>query len=73
MSDCTHNNEPHCAVRNAVQQGIITQERLDSYHKLTDEITFQSEKAELGLKRLEKKKYNGMMQGARKYREYTGK
>jgi len=73
FKDCTHNNEPHCAVQNAVQQGIISQERLDSYHKLTDELAFQSEKAEIGLKRLEKKKYKGLSQSARKYREYTGK
>jgi len=40
---------------------------------LFDELAFQSEKAELGLKRLEKKKYKGMTQSARKYREFTGK
>ncbi|SET08833.1 ribosome biogenesis GTPase [Methanococcoides vulcani] len=73
FKNCTHHDEPHCAVRNAVQQGLITQERLASYHKLTDELVFQSEKAELGLKRLEKKKYKGMTQSARKYREFTGK
>ncbi|WP_440951824.1 ribosome small subunit-dependent GTPase A [Methanococcoides sp. FTZ1] len=73
FKDCTHHNEPNCAVRNAVQQGLIMQERLDSFHKLSEELAFQSEKAELGLKRLEKKKYKGLSQSARKYREYTGK
>lgn len=73
FKDCTHNDEPKCAVLKAVEQGFISQERLDSYHKLVAELAFQSEKAELGLKRLEKKKYKGIAQTARKYREYTGK
>jgi len=73
FKDCTHHDEPHCAVQRAVHQGLIPQERLDSYHKLTAELTFQSEKAELGLKGIEKIKYKGMSQGARKYREFTGK
>lgn len=73
FKDCTHKNEPECAVLNAVKEGIITRQRLDSYHRLSDEIAFQSEKVEIGLKRLEKKKYKGLAQSARKYREYTGK
>ncbi|NPE28806.1 ribosome small subunit-dependent GTPase A [Methanococcoides sp. SA1] len=73
FKDCTHRDEPHCAVQKAVRQGLIPQDRLDSFHKLTDELTFQSEKAEIGLKRIEKKKYKGLSQNARKYREYTGK
>ncbi|MBP2029648.1 ribosome biogenesis GTPase [Methanohalophilus levihalophilus] len=73
FKDCTHNDEPKCAVRKAVEKGVISQDRLDSYHKLVSELAFQSEKAELGLKRLEKKKYKGIAQTARKYREYTGK
>ncbi|WP_135611682.1 ribosome small subunit-dependent GTPase A [Methanococcoides sp. AM1] len=66
FKDCTHQNEPHCAVRKAVDVGVITQERLDSYHKLNDELAFQADKAEIGLKGLEKKKYKGIAI-ARKY------
>ncbi|MDA0525403.1 ribosome small subunit-dependent GTPase A [Methanococcoides alaskense] len=73
FKDCTHRDEPHCAVQRAVHQGLIPQERLDSFFKLTAELTFQSEKAELGLKGIEKKKYKAISQGARKYREFTGK
>ncbi len=73
FKDCTHHDEPHCAVKRAVDDGVILQERLDSYHKLIGELAFQSDKTELGLKRLEKKKYKGLSQTARKYREYTGK
>ncbi|NPE30540.1 ribosome small subunit-dependent GTPase A [Methanococcoides sp. SA1] len=72
FKDCTHQNEPHCAVRKAVDEGVLTQERLDSYHKLNVELAFQSDKAEIGLRGLEKKKYKGMSRGAKKYREAKG-
>ncbi|WP_407356443.1 ribosome small subunit-dependent GTPase A [Methanolobus sp. WCC5] len=70
FKDCTHNTEPGCAIQKAVDEGIIPVERLESYHKLTAEIAFQAEKADIGLKRLEKKKYKGMQVSARKLREY---
>jgi len=34
FKDCTHRDEPHCAVQKALQHGLITQERLDSYHQI---------------------------------------
>jgi ribosome biogenesis GTPase len=33
-SDCTHYEEPNCAVRAAVEQGIIHPERYESYLRL---------------------------------------
>jgi ribosome biogenesis GTPase len=73
FKDCTHRDEPGCAVQQAVQNGIIAKERLDSYQRLTDELRFQSEKSEIGLKRLEKKKYKGMLKSFKKYQEFAGK
>ncbi len=73
FKDCTHNQEPGCAVQKAVLEGNISKERLESYRKLNAELAFQSEKAEIGLKRLEKKKYRGIRVTARKYREYKEK
>ena len=73
FKDCTHRDEPGCAVQQAVQDGIIAKERLDSYQRLTDELRFQSEKSEIGLKRLEKKKYKGMLKSFKKYQEFAGK
>jgi ribosome biogenesis GTPase len=32
--DCKHNNDPGCAIREAVEQGKISQTRFDSYHKI---------------------------------------
>jgi hypothetical protein len=40
------------AVLKAVKDGLIPEERLASYHRLTEKLIFQSKKAEIGLKRL---------------------
>ncbi|MDF2178711.1 small ribosomal subunit biogenesis GTPase RsgA [Aliiglaciecola sp. CAU 1673] len=32
--DCKHGDDPGCLIREAVQQGKISQERFDSYHKI---------------------------------------
>lgn len=37
FSDCTHTTEPDCAVRKAIADGTLSQERLDSYRKLLAE------------------------------------
>lgn len=36
--DCTHSHEPSCAIEKAVDQGEISFLRLDSYHKLLEEV-----------------------------------
>jgi len=36
--DCSHHEEPGCAVQAAVQEGALSQKRLDSYHALAQEI-----------------------------------
>lgn len=37
FSDCRHEREPGCAVREAVRDGRLASERLESYHKLSQE------------------------------------
>jgi ribosome biogenesis GTPase len=37
FSDCRHEKEPGCAVREAVQSGQLAPERLENYHKLVQE------------------------------------
>ena len=37
FSDCTHRNEPKCAVRAAAKDGRISPERYDSYLRLREE------------------------------------
>ncbi|KFE64219.1 ribosome small subunit-dependent GTPase A [Hyalangium minutum] len=58
FSDCTHQREPGCAVRGAVETGELSQERLQSFKKLQREQAYQarqtSSAAQREQKRLEK-------------------
>ena len=38
FSDCSHNHEPHCAVRTAVETGKVSRARYESYLKLRAEL-----------------------------------
>jgi ribosome biogenesis GTPase len=42
FDDCTHRAEPHCAVRQAVESGLLPPRRLTSYRKLQAEQSHQS-------------------------------
>jgi len=57
FSDCSHTDEPGCAVRQAIEDGVLNQDRLIRYRKILKEVSFEREKAEIGLKRFEKKKF----------------
>lgn len=41
FKDCQHENEPGCAVRKAIEEGMITEERLQSYDKLKKEAKYE--------------------------------
>ncbi|PKL59939.1 MAG: ribosome small subunit-dependent GTPase, partial [Methanomicrobiales archaeon HGW-Methanomicrobiales-4] len=57
FSDCSHDGEPGCAVRQAVEDGVLAHDRLIRYRKILKEVGFERDKAVIGLKRLEKKKF----------------
>ena len=61
FSDCTHTNEPKCAIRNAIEIGELSRERFERYKKLQKELTFIESKQNAGLKRAEKEKIINMM------------
>lgn len=46
FSDCRHGTEPGCAVRAAVEGGILAQERFESYLRLRDEVQTARKRAE---------------------------
>jgi ribosome biogenesis GTPase len=52
FKDCTHTNEPGCAVQKALIEGLIDQRRLDSYYKLKNESSYEG----LNSKEIERKK-----------------
>ena len=41
FKDCTHTREPYCAVRAAIADGILTEDRLESYKKLKKEAKYE--------------------------------
>jgi ribosome biogenesis GTPase / thiamine phosphate phosphatase len=53
--DCKHKNEPKCAVKKAMDEGILTQGRFENYIKLQREIKYIEEKQK-NLERLASKK-----------------
>jgi ribosome biogenesis GTPase / thiamine phosphate phosphatase len=59
FSDCTHNKEPKCAVREAIEEGLLSEERYANYLKLKREAEFlerkNNKKADLQYKKSVKK------------------
>ena len=43
FSDCSHGSEPGCAVQEAIREGFLPAERLESYKKLKKEATLLAE------------------------------
>lgn len=59
--DCTHGNEPGCAIKKAIETGDLKEERLASYLKLKREIKNMENKINHGHKFAEKEKIKNMM------------
>ncbi|MFD4153680.1 ribosome small subunit-dependent GTPase A [Streptomyces hydrogenans] len=50
FADCAHTTEPGCAVLAAVEEGRLTQRRLDSYHRLQRENTYAASRTDARLR-----------------------
>lgn len=67
--DCTHSSEPSCAVQKAINDGLLTEDRLSSYLKLKKEAKYEA----LNSKQIETEKLTAMfkevggMKNARKF------
>jgi len=59
FADCTHQSEPGCAVRTAIEKSILAAERLGSYQKLQTELKYQG----MNSRQLEQEKINRMFGG----------
>ena len=69
FSDYRHEQEPGCAVREAVSDGILSPSRLDNYLRLMRELAFEQEKSAIGLVRFERKRWRGLGKLAKKIRK----
>ncbi len=56
FKDCSHKSEPGCALRKGIEDGTISEERLESYLKLKKEAGYEG----LNSKEIEKKKIDNM-------------
>ena len=54
--NCSHSREPGCEVKKAIQQGLLSIERLDNYRKLKRETDYEG----LNSRRIEEEKINAM-------------
>ena len=57
FSDCSHLNEPGCAVLRAVEAGTLPRERLAAYEKLKRELHYLSERRSKSADAIEKEKW----------------
>ena len=56
FNDCAHRKEPGCEVRQAIEQGVLSAERLSSYQKLQTEMKYQG----MNSRQLEQEKISNM-------------
>lgn len=56
FKDCSHTSEPGCAVRKAIENGELLQDRINSYQKLQKELAYEG----LNSRQLEQEKIKNM-------------
>jgi ribosome biogenesis GTPase len=71
--DCTHTEEPGCAVRAAVESGTLSPERLANYHKLMREAQVAAMKTDAHLRAEEKRRWKIIHKAAKDYYKRTGR
>lgn len=70
FDDCAHEAEPGCAVREAVESGVITARRLDSYRKLARENAWMEARTDKRLRAERERVWRGIRKEQRRmYRE----
>jgi len=60
FSDCTHDTEPGCAVQEAVAQGLLAAERLQSWRRLHRELAYLARKTDGGAARAERQRWKAI-------------
>ena len=60
FSDCSHLHEPGCRVNQAVIEGEITDERIESYHKMKREMTYLADRQHKTSDRVEKERWKAV-------------
>lgn len=61
FNDCQHNSEPGCAIKEAIKNGELAEEKLESYRKLKRELLYVERKRKYGAEYANKLKYKELM------------
>lgn len=70
FADCTHGNEPDCAVREALENGAIEASRWESYRKLQRELRHHAVEQDARARLLEKKRWKAIHKSLRHHPKY---
>jgi ribosome biogenesis GTPase len=73
FTDCSHAEEPGCAIQQAVDDGDLALDRLESYRKLEREQRFVESKKDPGLRSAERKKWKQIHKANRQRMNFLGK
>lgn len=65
FSDCTHQNEPRCAVREAIHNGSMDISRFENYNKMKAELAYLARKEDAKLRQIEKQRSKKLSKPAR--------
>ena len=71
--DCRHASEPGCAVREAIEEGALPEERYASYRKLEREREFTARRQDKALEIAEKKKWRRIQMSNRQRMRFRGR
>ena len=69
FGDCRHETEPKCAVKKAIEDGVLSTERYENYKKLQREMVFEERKSNMSAAQVEKQKIIEMMGSVSGYRQ----
>jgi ribosome biogenesis GTPase len=65
--DCTHEHEPGCAVRAALEAGELSEERWASYIKLRKEAAYERRRTDVGAALAEKRRWKQIHKSMREH------
>ncbi|MFW3146774.1 MAG: ribosome small subunit-dependent GTPase A [Thermoplasmatota archaeon] len=68
--DCSHDTEPRCAVRKALEEGHISRERYNNYKKMKKELAVLQEKMDKGGESFQRERWKTIHKGIKSYYKY---
>lgn len=71
--DCSHNNEPGCAIRAAINEGALDENRFSSYKKLQKELAYIDRKVDKKAQADEKRHWKNINKEIRQKTRFKGK